>query len=245
MLRRCAEGNGDAMEEFRRGVADADDTRTAVMGDGLSDESCGIGEVDEPCAGAVLLDNARVIDGGSDGAQRHGNAARAGGFLAGVAILDGGLFVLSTGGDAADTYAVQYKSGISDGLLRRGGDLDAKASAFACDDGATHAGHDLGALPVGIVEHKLLCAELLRGLIHPEDEQRGAASASANDSDFGITRHGTPRYGWIQRSRLIHFYRAGRRALRPRAWRVTRRRRRGAVRARWRGRREWSQGTQR
>ena len=48
---RVAEEGGHRAAHRGRGVADADDTQGCLLGEGLSDQAGGIGEVDEPGVG--------------------------------------------------------------------------------------------------------------------------------------------------------------------------------------------------
>ena len=94
--------------------------RVGFLVHGLRDDADGVGEVDQPRARRQPRDQAAVLDHRRDGADGHGEADRADGFLADDAERDRGGFVFRALSGAADADAGDDEVGAFDrGLGRR------------------------------------------------------------------------------------------------------------------------------
>ena len=120
LIRRGSERGVDAVQHLGGRIADADHLGVAVVLDGLGDQAGRVGEIDQPGLRAQPFHQLRLFDGDGDGAQRHGDAAGAGGLLAGIAVGDDGALIVGTGLGAADADAVEHKIGAFDGILDGG-----------------------------------------------------------------------------------------------------------------------------
>ena len=166
------------------GVADADDAVVACVVEGLGDQTRGVGEVEDPCLGGVLLDQLAVVHQHGDGTDGHGEAAHARGLLADDAVAKGHRLVHhagvvaphAEGGDDV-VHALDSLYGIKDlphhQILAL--PLD-HVTAELCDDGKL--------LKINIVQHDLVDAQLLVALEQAVDEDDGTHACAANDSDL-------------------------------------------------------------
>src|ERR1700733_6744578 len=78
----------DTVHHLRWSVADAHDPRAGSILDSLRNQTCWIGEVDQPCMRAEPLDRFCLLHGDGHSSQGHGNTSRPSRLLAGIAMLD-------------------------------------------------------------------------------------------------------------------------------------------------------------
>src|ERR1700722_2289988 len=95
----------DAMKQFGRRIADTHDAQVGMLIERLRYESGRIRKINEPCLRRQSFDDARMFQRNWYGSQRHGHAARPGGFLARKTMFYSRAFVSRPRAHASDAHA--------------------------------------------------------------------------------------------------------------------------------------------
>ena len=166
------------------GVADADDAVVTRAVESLGDQTRGVGEVEDPCLGGVLLDELAVVHEHGDGADGHGEAAHARGLLSDDAVTKGHRLVHHAGVVAPHAQGGDDVVHATDSLYGVKDLADDQILALALDHVTAELADNGKLLKINIVEHDLVDVQLLVALEQAVDEDDGAHTRAADDSDF-------------------------------------------------------------
>ena len=119
-----AEGGGDAAAEPDRRVTDADHPVAEVSRHRLGDQTCRVGEVDDPRPGSTSADPPGDVDRDRNRAQAVGDAARADRLLAEHALIQCHTLVGRPALEPADAYRREDEVGAVERPVEVGGDGD-------------------------------------------------------------------------------------------------------------------------
>ena len=165
-------------------VADTDDAVVACVVEGLGDQTRGVGEVEDPCLGRVLLDQLAVVHQHGDGTDGHRKTAHARGLLADDAVAKGHRLVHHAGVVASHAEGGDDVVHAADSLHRIKDLAHHEILPFTLDHVTAELCDDGKLFKVGIVQHDLVDAQLLVALEQAVDEDDGTHACAANDSDF-------------------------------------------------------------
>ena len=172
------------MEEFARGVADADHLEGRVLRESLRDQSRGIGEVDEPGAGRNMLDHFRVTESHRKSTERHRGSRRTGASPARPVRARSRRVRPARGRHSAHADAAENEIGSVRRLFELRGAADLKSGAHSADDLAADPRYGFGARLVQIEEGQFSDLEKLLSLSQSVDEQWRPHAAAANNGDL-------------------------------------------------------------
>lgn len=165
-----------------RHVADVDDTAVGAQhAAGLGDDGRGVGVVEHPGVGAVLLHVVEDLDDTTDGAHAVGDTAGTAGLLTNAAVLEGDLLVelahsVETHADVSENEVSTGKSG-----LGIGGVAELNLGSVLVEVDLAGLGNDLLALGVVVIEGHLVDREAIALLKQHQGDARSKGGATAGN----------------------------------------------------------------
>ncbi len=182
-LRVDTEVPGEAALEADRHVAQADGL-VAGFPQRAGDDADRVGEVDDPGVRVGPPDLLGDVEHHRDGAQRLGEAARAGGLLADAAALQRPGLVLVAGGLSADPQLQQHRVGVRDAGLDVGGRGDDRAVALLGEDPPGQSADQLQPVGGGVDEDEFADREGVAEPGEAVDQLRGVRRTAADDGQL-------------------------------------------------------------
>ena len=170
------------IHEVDRHVADVDDAAVGAQhAAGFGDDGRGVGVVEHPGVGAVLLHVVQDLDDTADGAHTVGDAASAAGLLTNAAVLEGDLLVELA--HSVETHADVSKDEVGPGEcgLGVGGVVELNLGSVLMEVGLAGLGHGLLALGVVVVEGHLVDREAVALLKQHQGNARCEGRATAGN----------------------------------------------------------------
>ena len=159
--------------------------RVAVVEQRLGDEPGGVGEVDEPRTGGA--EAAHVVGDREDhgnGAQRLGEAARAGGLLPDAAEARRDGLVAQARRHAADAKLHEHERRPVDGRLSLGSRHETAGKLELAQDASREPADDREAAFIDVVQDELVDGQNVAAQADALDELGGVGAAAADDRDL-------------------------------------------------------------
>ena len=170
------------IHEVDRHVADVDDAAVGAQhAASLGDDGRGVGVVEHPGVGAVLLHVVEDLDDTTDGAHAVGDTAGTAGLLANAAVLERNLLVELTHGVQADADVSKHEVGPGECGLGVGGVAKLNLGGVLVEIDLAGLCHDLLALGVVVVEGHLVDREAVTLLKQHQSDARGEGRATAGN----------------------------------------------------------------
>ena len=170
------------IHEVDRHVADVDNAAVGAQhAAGLGDDSCGVGVVEHPGVGAVLLHVVENLDDAADGAHAVGDTAGTAGLLANAAVLERNLLIELTHGVQADADVSKDEVGPGECGLGVGGVAKLNLGGVLVEVDLAGLGHGLLALGVVVVEGHLVDREAVALLEQHQGNARGKGGATTGN----------------------------------------------------------------
>src|ERR1700733_16206231 len=105
----CSHRGCDTVQHLRWGIADPNDTRLSVLHDGLCNQSGWICEIDQPCFGRKLVDDACLLHRDWYGSQCHRHSCWPCSLLPGISMLDRSPLIAGPSGYHSNTNAAEHE----------------------------------------------------------------------------------------------------------------------------------------